>query len=213
MKRAPYPLQWPPRIARTPAHSRRRSPFGGAHSAPMSPHKCAHEVRDELRRLRVSEWVITSYLPAATTTGIPFSDTPRIHPDPGIAVWFEYRRVERVLACDAWIRADENLRAIAKSIEAMRGLERWGVADVLASVFTGFAPALPPGEQADRPWREVLGGLWPDGMEPADVLLLAKGRHRRLMGESHIDAGGDTARMLELNQALEAAQRELGGAR
>lgn len=214
MKRAPYPLQWPQRLARTPAHNRRRSPFGGAHGAPLSPHKCAHEVSDELRRLRVSSWVITSYLPAATSTGIPFSDTPRIHPDPGIAVWFEYRRVERVLACDAWIRADENLRAIAKSIEAMRGLERWGVADILASVFTGFAPALPPGDAPiERPWREVLGGLWPLEMDATDLILLAKARHRRLVSDGHIDAGGTSERMLELNLALQSALREIEGGR
>lgn len=206
MKRQPYPLQWPSKLQRTLAAERKRSAFGGRDKAALSPHATGVEVCDELALLGASSWVITSNLPSRGPVGIPYADAPR-GDDPGVAVWFEYDGLERVLACDRWRRPEENLRAIAKSIEAMRGLERWGVADVLASVFTGFALALPPGDA--RPWRDVLGGLWPEGMEAADVLELAKGRHRPLMKEAHPDAGGDTARVAALNTALDAAIAEL----
>lgn len=133
--------------------------------------------------------------------------------DPGIAVWFEYKRLERVLACDRWYRPEENLRAIAKSIEAMRGLERWGVADVMERVFTGFATALPAGPPVERPWRDVLGGTWPGAdLDAADVLAIAKARHRRLISDLHPDDpdhGDSTARVAEINAALDAAEREL----
>jgi hypothetical protein len=167
----------------------------------------------ELDRLGASTWVITSNLPSRGPEGIPLADAPSGE-DPGIAVWFQYRRVERAIACDRWYRPEENLRAIAKSIEAMRGLERWGVADVMTNVFTGFAAALPPGADEPRPilWRDVLGGNWPAGIDAVDALALAKARHRRLMESEHLDAGGSSERMLELNLALEAARSELGGA-
>jgi hypothetical protein len=214
MKRDPYPLQWPPRLPRTKHIDRRRSSFGGRGGRDaLSPHATGKEVIDEIARLGATTWVITSNLPSRGPEGIPFADAPR-GDDPGIAVWFEYRRVERGLACDRWFRPEENLRSIAKTIEAMRGLERWGVADVMASVFTGFAAALPPGDPVEPvvlPWRDVLGGSWPAGLGAEDTLALAKARHRRLMEGEHIDAGGSSDRMLDLNLALEAAKIELGG--
>ncbi len=36
----------------------------------------------------------------------------------------------------------DNIQAIRKTIEAMRGLERWGVSDMLQRTFSGFK-ALP----------------------------------------------------------------------
>lgn len=215
MRRDAYPLQWPARLPRTKPGDRQRSSFGGRGGRDaLSPHATGKAVVDELHRLGATTWVITSNLPSRGPEGIPFADAPR-GDDSGIAVWFEYRRIERVLACDRWFRPEENLRAIAKSIEAMRGLDRWGVADVMANVFTGFAAALPPGDPAvpvARPWRDVLGGSWPAELGAEDALALAKARHRRLMEGEHIDAGGSSERMLELNLALDAAKLELGGA-
>lgn len=209
MKRQPYPLQWPSRLPRTKPADRRWSHFGKhGDRGSLSPHLTGMEVIGELKRLGATSWVITSSLPSRGAEGLPYADPPK-GDDPGIAVWFEFRRVERVLACDRWRTPAENLRAIAKSVEAMRGLDRWGVSDVLEGVFAGFAAALPAGPQAKREWREVLGGLWPDGMEAEDTLALAKGRHRRLIAEAHPDAGGDAGRAAELNAALDEALAEL----
>lgn len=214
MRRDPAPLQWPPRLQRTKPGDRQRSRFGGRGGRDtLSPFATGKDVCIELSRLGASTWVITSNLPSRGPEGVPLADAPR-GDDPGIAVWFEYRRVERAIACDRWYRPEENLQAIAKSIEAMRGLERWGVADVMVNVFTGFAAALPPGAQVEpdvRPWRDVLGGSWPAGLDPADMLALAKARHRRMMESEHLDAGGSSERMLELNLALDAARAEIGG--
>lgn len=206
MRRQPYPLQWPTRLTRTKPGERQRSAFGGRDKASLSPYETGQEVTSELQRLGASEWVITSNLPSRGPGGLPYADGHS--DDPGIAVWCVYRRVERVFACDRWRKPAENLRAIAKSIEAMRGLVRWGMADVLESVFTGFATALPPGPQAKRPWRDVIGGSWPE-LEPADLLAIARARHRKLIAEAHPDAGGDVDRAAELNAALDEAEREM----
>lgn len=212
MKRQPYPLQWPSRLPRTKPTDRQRSAFGGRDRANLSPHLTGQEVIIELERLGATDYVITSCLPSRGPAGLPYADTARID-DPGIAVWFQYRRVERVLACDRWQRPAENLRAIAKSIEAMRGLDRWGVADVLESVFTGFAAALPAGPQPERGWREVFGveGLVDTLMASStdDLIAVVKARHRKLIAEAHPDTGGETERAAQLNAALDAAIKEL----
>lgn len=208
MRRAPYPLQWPNRLTRTKSSERQRSAFGGRDKASLSPFETGKEVEAELARLRATQWVITSNLPSRGPTGLPYADGHSS--DPGIAVWCVYRRVERVFACDRWMKPAENLRAIAKSIEAMRGLVRWGMADVLESVFTGFAAALPPGPQEIRSWREVfeVGESLADVCND-DLLAIIKARHRRLIGQAHPDAGGSDDRAAELNSALDAAEKEL----
>lgn len=207
--RQPYPLQWPSRLPRTKPADRRWSHFGKhGDRGSLSPHQTGTEVLEELARLGATRGVITSCLPSRGVEGLPYADAPK-GDDPGIAVWFEFRGVERVFACDRWRTPAENLRAVAKSIEAMRGLDRWGVADVLEGVFAGFAAALPAGPTVKREWREVLGGLWPDGMEAEDTLALAKGRHRRLIAAAHPDAGGDAERAAEINAALDEAIAEL----
>lgn len=211
MKRQPYPLQWPPRLARTKPADRQRSNFGGRDKVGLTPHGTANEVIAELHRLGASSWVITSCLPSRGPEGVPYADGRG--DDPGIAVWFDFRRVERVFACDRWRRPEENLRAIGKSIEAMRGLDRWGVADVLESVFTGFAAALPAGPATRLGWRDVFGvaGLVDTLMasDADDLIAVVKARHRKLIAEAHPDAGGDTARAAELNAALDEAIAEL----
>lgn len=212
MRRQPYPLQWPSRLARTIPTERKWSQFGGRDRGSLSPYATGQEVIDELARLGATAMMITSHLPSNSVHGVPMAEAQRVA-DPGIAVWFEYRRLERVLACDRWLKPAENLRAIAKSIEAMRGLDRWGVADVLENVFTGFAAALPPGAPVKRDWREVLGvaGLVEqlEQMETDDLVAVVKARHRKAIAEAHPDAGGSTERAAELNAALDEAIAEL----
>lgn len=156
--------------------------------------------------------MITSNLPTRQD-GLPYYASTD---DPGIAVWWVERGAERVVACDRWYRADENLRAIIKTLEAMRGLDRWGATEMAERAFAGFA-ALPPGSAGSmptgpRPWREVLGatfGPWPE-LAKDELLVLAKSRHRKLIAIAHPDAGGDVARAAELNVAIASAEAELG---
>lgn len=72
--------------------------------------------------------------------GFPMS-AQREPDDPGVAVYFQLNKQPHCLSCDTWDRAADNLAAIAKHVEAMRGQVRWGVADV-AAMFAGFK-ALP----------------------------------------------------------------------
>lgn len=211
MTRSPYPLQWPPNTPRTKPQDRRRSAFGDAKSkGQVSPYEAAKDLLHELELLHASHVVITSLLPTRHD-GLPYSDGRS--EDPGVAVWCVYRGHERVFACDEWRTHGENMRAIALSIGALRGLSRWGMADVADRAFAGFA-ALPAGSgeefvpKAHRPWRDVLGGVWPE-LENVELLVLAKARHRKAIATAHPDAGGSHELAAELNTALAEAEQEL----
>lgn len=215
MPRSPYPLQWPPKTSRTGPDFRRRSKFGDR--GQVSPYEAAKELMRELDRNHASHIVITSMLPTRHD-GLPYSDGR--HEDPGVAVWCVLHAQERVFACDAWLTAGENMRAIELSLEAMRGLDRWGVADAAERAFAGFA-ALPPGASSSveaapvkRPWREVLLGKLAevfDALAQEEKLDIVRMRYRGLIKQHHPDRGGDTATAAELNVALADAEAELGG--
>lgn len=85
--------------------------------------------------------------------GDPYAQPGKID-DPGVAVYFMLYGEQHVLACDKWIDITSNLRALEKTVEAMRGIERWGASDMLKRSFTGFK-ALPPAK-AEHTWFEVL---------------------------------------------------------
>lgn len=222
--RSPYPLAWPETSKRTPSDSRRRSMFGGANlgnRGNISPYEAAKELLEELRRLGASHVVITSMLPTRHD-GLPYADGRTDKQDPGIAVWCVHNGHERVFACDLWRTAGENMRALTLSIEAMRGLGRWGIADVVEKAFAGFA-ALPAGSgetinarpvtPPKRPWRDVfeLGPLGKKGaLANADLLAIVKQRYRHQVLAAHPDLGGSVEKTTDLNEAMAAAEKELG---
>lgn len=208
----PYPLQWPAGRTRTKAAKREHSRFGtkSGGSRRLSVLENAKLVQDELRQMGASHVVITSDLPTRPD-GLPYS-TEKAE-DPGIAVWFVKDGRERVFACDAWLTHAENLRAIALSIGAMRGLDRWGMADVVDLAMAGFA-ALPPGSSSVRihkHWRELFLVSDMDGLSSSELLGVVKARHRKLIASAHPDAGGNLEDATELNVALAEAEAELGG--
>lgn len=223
MKRESFPLSWPDGFSRTKADARTRSRFGYKSSGQVPFDGAYRFLMDELARLGAANSVVTSDLPTRRD-GVPYSPGHRVS-DPGVAIWFllpddNGTLRERTFACDRWLTHAENMYAIAMSIEAMRGLERWGMADVVQRTFAGFN-ALPSGDGSEgaqpqpappkkRSWREVLGeaGPWPE-LDADELLVLAKGRHRKLVQLHHPDRGGDVARAAELNVALADAHREL----
>lgn len=213
--RQPFPLQWPESWPRTPSDHRLRSKFGFKNSGQVSFSQALSFLRDELGRLGAINAAITSDLPTRHD-GTPYAPG-RAVPDPGVAVWFVLpdangNQQERVMPCDRWLTHAENMYAIAKSIEAMRGLDRWGAGDVVQRAFSGFA-ALPPGVPlgpAKRPWREVLG-VDNSTVTGAELLVAVKYAYRNLIKKAHPDAGGSHELAAEINAALADAERELGG--
>ncbi len=181
-----YPLQWPAGWPRTPSHKRQPSRF--------SPGALSSEARDcvaELHRLGARNAVISTNV-ELRQDGLPYSNR-RKPDDPGVAVYFTYEKRQQCIPCDRWATVEENLRAVWKSIEALRSLERWGAKSFVDAAFTGFAALPAPG--AAKAWWEVLGV---SQHATADQINAA---WRELAKKAHSDAGGSDRLMSEINVA------------
>ena len=183
-----YPLSWPAGWPRTPTHLRIVSPFKN-----MATDKCFRELMDELGRLGARKVIISSNL-KLRQDGMPYSQQPR-HNDEGIAVYFTRKGVAMSLACDKFFKREENMRAIAKTIDAIRGIERWGSSDMMERAFTGFAQLAAPADV--RQWWQVLGV---SESAPGHEVELA---YRRLRSKHHPDNGGDPAEFNAVQMAYE----------
>jgi len=140
-----YPLQWPAAYKRTryPQSSRFGSTFASARDG----------IIDEIRLMGGRNPIISTNIPLRRD-GLPYASL-RAPDDKGVAVYFTYNKNQVVLACDRWDDVTDNMQAIRKTIEAMRGMDRWGVSDMLNRMFTGFK-ALPENAGGNT-WWEVLG--------------------------------------------------------
>jgi len=118
--------------------------------------------------------------------------------DPGVAVYFRLDGRDIALACDRWNRVADNIVALAKHIEAMRGMDRWGVGTA-RQAFAGYE-ALPAPEQ----WWQVLGVPASAGIDEINRAW------RDRAAAAHPDRGGSDAAMAQLNAARDQGRAERG---
>lgn len=190
-----YPLSWPAGRPRTEAWRRERAKFDVTFARARD--NIVREVQLLVggRFARDPEIVISTNT-ALRRDGLPLANQ-RQPDDPGVAVYFLHKKRQMSFACDRWDRIEHNMQAIAKTIEALRGIARWGTGDMLEAAFTGFTALPAPG--AERQWWEVLGV--PAGATPTEI----RDAYRRLASQHHPDRGGDPARMAEINDAYRKA--------
>lgn len=62
--------------------------------------------------------------------------------DSGVVAYFLLKDQNIAIPCDRWRKVEDNVRAIGLTIEAMRGMERWGAKHMIKAMFQGFK-ALP----------------------------------------------------------------------
>jgi hypothetical protein len=192
-----YPLHWP--LGRPRARSRDHAQFGTtgrSHSRSRQQLTVAESrsrLQDELDRLGAREVILSTNL-ELRLDGAPRSG--QADPgDPGAALYFKLKGRDTVLACDKWDRVADNIAAIAKHIEALRGIERWGVGTI-EQAFAGYQ-ALPAPEQ----WWQVLGLT--ESATRAEIVVA----YRQLASKAHPDTGGSNAAMARLNAARDDALR------
>lgn len=188
-----YPLHWPLGLPRTT--SRTSSRFS------TTVHQAVNNVMDELRRFgndssrRVTDIVISANVTLA-------DQRPK---DPGIAVYFRWDNIDCCIAVDRYTKAEENLQAIAKVIDAERTKLRHGGLNIVRASFRGYA-ALPPPKGPDgqlaKPWWMELG------FNEVPTVADAEGRYRELVKSAHPDRGGDAARFNVLTDAIRQAREE-----
>lgn len=169
-------LEWPLGWKRTA--SPRAAPFD------LSLDRSIASLRDEIRLLGGKEARLTH-------NSFRSGAEPR---DAGVAVYFDLKGARKVFASDRWSRVRDNVRAIAKTIEALRGMERWGASDMLERAFTGF-DALPPPASC---WSIL-------GLAPGASADKVSAAYRDKAKRAHPDHGGTEAAMAELNRARDEA--------
>lgn len=191
-----FPLQWPDGWPRTAPMRRGASRFGKNLGFNQ-----IRELQDELRRLGARNVVISSNVPIRQD-GLPYaSESKRRYDDPGVAVYFTLKGKALSMARDSYWTPWENIRSLVLAIDAIRSIERHGGATMMERAFSGFA-ALPP-PMAARHWSDVLEVNRNASREAIEA------NFRRLARDRHPDSGGTTDQMAELNNAREAALREI----
>ena len=192
-----HPTNWP--TARPKEGGRKESLFrnGGRR---MSLQASLNRLREQCalvtksgEKWRMKEMTLSTNM-TLRTDGKPRRD--RKEPsDPAVAFFFELDGEAHVLACDRWDSIADNVAAIAAHIEALRGQERWGVAD-MKQAFAGHV-ALPAPEQ----WWQILG------IPKTATRMEIDRAWREKMNDAHPDRGGSNAAAARLNLARDEGRK------
>lgn len=196
-----YPLTWPDGWPRTKGYKRKSSKF-----------KCTlAQARDGVLKEveKLAKWKTTPVLSSdlmLRQDGLPYARQRTSDLDPGVALyWVAKNGKPMVIACDVFDRLEHNMRAIQRTLEALRGIERWGASHLLERAYSGFL-ALPPSPTEYFLWHEVLGLR-----RHADTAAV-KEKYRTLCARFHPDAKGegDGEKYHRIQMAWQAFKRERG---
>ena len=189
-----YPLSWPYGWPRTEKHRRQESRFKRAARFAARSHsmdEVRRELANEMERLGARNAILSTNV-RLRLDGLPYSNQAQPD-DRGAAVYFELKSKPVALACDRWLRVEDNIWAIVKHVESIRGQERWGVGSI-DQAFRGYM-ALPE-RASGSAWWDVLGvaiNASPDQVKDA---------YRILVKKHHPDAGGDPEMFQRVHEAF-----------
>lgn len=197
-----WPEGWKRNSVKKSSQFRTKKDVGYGHNK-ITISKSVNFVLNELQRMGIPDWnIIISTNLILRNDGLPRS-SQRAPEDVGAAVWWKDDDIQRVIALDKYDRIADNIYAIGKTIEALRGIERWGGGEILDRTFTGFASLPNPDHVIARSWRDVL--------EYYDGNNLAHANERYLIARmyAHPDKGGTSELFHEVEKAWEQCQAEL----
>ncbi|MDE2101109.1 MAG: J domain-containing protein [Patescibacteria group bacterium] len=185
-----YPLSWPEGWPRTAPGQRMQSRF----MRRRSMEEACHFLSGELERLLARKCVLSTNV-ERRLDGTPYSN--RAQPqDKGAGVYFELKGRPTVLACDRWLRVEDNVYAIAKHIEAIRAQDRWGVGSV-EQAFRGYTALPGIGQSEASTWWATLGVA----VNASDDQV--REAYRILVKKHHPDRGGDPELFHRVQKAME----------
>jgi hypothetical protein len=179
-----YPLQWPKGWPKTETGKRE----SGIRFKNVSLAGALSGLQEEIRRLGGKNLALSSNYTLGSTN-------PK---EPGVVAYFDYDGKPVAMPCDRWNQIEANVRAIALTIEAMRGMERWGAKHMITAMFAGFTAL--PARTGPSCW-DVLGIR----SEPLPTEQVVMAAYRTLAQKAHPDKGGSTEAFNELTQAKDIA--------
>lgn len=197
-----YPLTWPRDVPRTKQRS--SGTFEG------TPGRIVIELLAEIDRLSLGtrsrthtirhSVIISTNAPLNKDGSVRADGLSRDSADPGVAVYFPIDGETTCIAIDRYDRIWKNLRAVQRTLEGFRAIERHGGSGLMKRAFTGFMALPAPGDVQARTCWEVLGIASTQSQAAIDDAWRARSKlcHPDLPGGSH-DA------MSELNTARDQA--------
>ncbi len=190
--------KWPG--TRTPSCRRKRATFRATYP------KTLDQLEHELHYLRAKEIVIQAGfgLDQIRNDGWPRSSA-RPHSDPGVIVSFRSPQGEMSFPCDRYLDWEDNLRAIALSLEALRAVDRYGVTQH-AEQYQGWKalPAPPPATNTMSRAAAATVIANHSVFAPLEILSEADKReeaYRQAAKRTHPDAGGSHEAFVLVQQA------------
>jgi len=183
-----YPLYWPEgwKRSRYTERSKFKTGFGAARNLLFA----------ELARMGASNIILSTSIPLRND-GLPRANMRPDGGDTGVAVYFERKQKPMVFACDKYDRSEDNIYAIAKTIDAMRGIERWGASDMMERAFSGFKAL--NSENEGESWWSILGCAATSTAAEIDHA------YKTQLRNCHPDVGGSHETMTKLNIARDQA--------
>lgn len=193
-------VEWPGELTA----NRVRSSFGSTQSATLQL------LRRELSQLGAKDVLLQIAIDRGQfrIDGFPRATAKPAHP--GLILTMESKFGPLSYPCDTFTRWEDNLRAIALALEALRKVDRYGVTK-RGEQYRGFlaiegATAMPAGFASwELAWRflEETSGLAPNVFEAPEERAARLVRHAKR--KAHPDTGGDT----ELFQRVSLAEARL----
>ncbi len=194
----PLPAVWPTG-ERTPQHERQYGRF----KAPYS--RTLEQLTYELGALDAKEPIVleAGYQPwEIRLDGLPRAKAKPS--DPAVIVSFDSRVGPLRYGCDTYWSHEDNLRAIALALEALRAVDRYGVTK-RGEQYQGWA-ALPPSGNGEMSREEAEAFIRHHGSErESDGVLPLKVLYRRAARRLHPDINADPAEWAKLDRARQAA--------
>lgn len=180
---AAYPLQWPKNWPKTEPAKKENGKFKQSLAGALN------NLKTECARLGGKNLVLSSNY----TLG---NERPA---ESGVVAYFQLNEQAIAIPCDRWRLVEHNVQAIALTIEAMRGMERWGAKHMITAMFTGFK-ALPHKASGENP-LVTLGLDATKSYTEAEITAAYKQRAKT----EHPDAGGSNERWAKLREAHDLA--------
>ena len=180
-----YPLAWPD------GWPRNKSPRNGPFKTPT----------DKARKKLLSEISLMGGENVVLSTNVPLRNDGQMRADrepvdAGVAIYFHRNGKGMVFACDSYDSVRENIHALGLTIEALRGIERWGATEMMERAFSGFKQL--EAENEGPSWWDTLGVEPHASVDDIERAFKTSARH------AHPDSpGGSHDRMAALNLARE----------